>query len=871
AHPALFPLVVFKQVALSIEQGNASFSATAYASYGLILVAFLGDVQLGSQFGQLAIDLLDKIEATDLQAKTVSITNTFVRHHQEALRTCLQPLREGYISGIDTGDIEWAAWCAFPYGMYSYLAGKELTELAPEMETYSTAIANLKQMTPHQYLATYYQSVLNLLGESEVPYRLIGRAYDETVMGFKHQQENDRPAMYHLHINQAMLSYLFGEYEQTLTAIEGCQTYIDGVPGLYIIALLYFYDSLAQLALYHTLERSQQTQAMQRVEKNLAQLEPWVSHAPMNHEHKQTLIEAERCRVMAQRATAIDLYERAIAGAKEHDYVQEEALANELAAKFYLDWGKEKIAAVYMQEAYYCYSRWGAAAKVADLENRYPELLRPILQPSVSSVDALTTLLTITAPPTATIHSGTSHASSSTSLNPTLDFASVIKASQSLAGTIELNELLQQFTQIILQNSGGDRFALLLVDESGEWQVCAKATTHETQLCSEPLTNAPDLPIKLLQYVKNTQTIIAIDELDTDLPIIDDYLIQHQPKSILGLPILNQGHLIGLLYLQNNLVSGAFTTDRVLVLNFLCAQAAISLENARLYQKAQRYAKQIEESQLQIVQNEKMATLGNLVAGVAHEINNPMGFLNGSIQNGEDYVSDLFEYIETYQQKQPPNDEMVELAEELDLDFLQADLPRLLKSMRAATDRIKGISTSLRNFSRADTERKVSANLHDGLDSTLLILKYRLKANEHRPAIEVLQDYGELPEINCFPGQLNQVFMNILANAIDMFDEMAQQTTFEALEEAPQVITIQTKKMESNAVEVYISDNGRGMPDEVRSRIFDHLFTTKGVGKGTGLGLAIARQIIEETHGGALIVSSEVGEGTEFFIQLPTE
>ncbi|MEL7052955.1 MAG: HAMP domain-containing sensor histidine kinase, partial [Cyanobacteria bacterium J06588_5] len=208
----------------------------------------------------------------------------------------------------------------------------------------------------------------------------------------------------------------------------------------------------------------------------------------------------------------------------------------------------------------------------------------------------------------------------------------------------------------------------------------------------------------------------------------------------------------------------------------------------------------------------------------------------------------------------------------IDLDFLLDDFPKLLDSMQAANQRIKSISTSLRTFSRADTEHKVNADLNEGLDSTLLILKYRLKGNENRPAIEVVKDYGDLPTIDCFPGRLNQVFMNLLANAIDIFDEAAEQSSFAELTENPQRITIKTEiHSEQKAVNIRIGDNGRGMPEVVKERIFDHLFTTKGVGKGTGLGLAIAQQIIEEKHGGRLTVRSEPDKGTEFCIQLPIQ
>ncbi|MGL5058460.1 MAG: ATP-binding protein [Microcoleus sp.] len=279
----------------------------------------------------------------------------------------------------------------------------------------------------------------------------------------------------------------------------------------------------------------------------------------------------------------------------------------------------------------------------------------------------------------------------------------------------------------------------------------------------------------------------------------------------------------------------------------------------------------LHSTQLQLVQNEKMSSLGNLVAGVAHEINNPIGFLNGSISNVKDCVRDLIEHLALYQQYYPDAVAPVgKNARDIDLEFTIEDLPKILNSMQAATDRIQSMSKSLRTFSRADTNRKVKANLHDGLDSTLLILKYRLKASEKRPDIRIVRDYGILPEIECFPGQLNQVFMNILANAIDALDEIAQTRSFAELKANPQQITIRTE-IADDLVQIQIRDNGTGMSEDVKQQIFDNLFTTKGVGKGTGLGLAIVRQIVIEKHGGSIAVDSTPGEGTEFIIQLPVK
>ena len=279
----------------------------------------------------------------------------------------------------------------------------------------------------------------------------------------------------------------------------------------------------------------------------------------------------------------------------------------------------------------------------------------------------------------------------------------------------------------------------------------------------------------------------------------------------------------------------------------------------------------LQKAQIQILQSEKMTTLGNLVAGVAHEVNNPIGFLKGSVSNLEEYIKDLFAHIECYQKYYSTTDDAIaEHAEDIDLEYLISDIPKLLYSMRVATERIEDISTSLRTFSRGDISEKVDCNIHKGIDSTILILKYRLKANNIRPGIEVIKEYGSLPPLKCFLGQLNQVFMNIIANAIDAVDIVSERKTLPELKANPYKIAIKTELSTDNTmVIVRIKDNGPGIPEEIKSRIFDNLFTTKSVGKGTGLGLPIARQIIEGNHGGRLSFNSILGEGTEFVIELP--
>ena len=281
--------------------------------------------------------------------------------------------------------------------------------------------------------------------------------------------------------------------------------------------------------------------------------------------------------------------------------------------------------------------------------------------------------------------------------------------------------------------------------------------------------------------------------------------------------------------------------------------------------------KRLQEAQLQLIQHEKMAVLGQLVTGIAHEINNPLSCISGYSELSAEGVNNLIHHLRLYQEKFPyPGEEIEQDAQQIKLEYFLTRLPKMLSVMSESTDRLVAISNSLRTFSRGDTDSKISVNIHEGIDSTLMILQHRLKGNNKRPEIQVIKEYGNIPPVTCYLGQLNQVFMNILANAIDACEESNQELTFDEIQLNPNVITIKTEVSEDNQKAIIkIKDNGTGMSEEIKSRIFDQLFTTKPVGQGTGLGLSISRQIVEETHGGRLTLNSVLGEGTEFAIAIP--
>lgn len=279
---------------------------------------------------------------------------------------------------------------------------------------------------------------------------------------------------------------------------------------------------------------------------------------------------------------------------------------------------------------------------------------------------------------------------------------------------------------------------------------------------------------------------------------------------------------------------------------------------------------ELQRTQSQVIQSEKMSSLGQLVAGVAHEINNPVNFIHGNLVYVQEYTQNLLAFVQLYQEHDSkPVPEIQNAAEDMDLEFLQEDLPRMLSSMKLGTDRIRQIVLSLRNFSRMDEAEFKSVDIHEGIDSTLMILQHRFKAKPEQPEIEVIKDYGNVPLVECYAGQLNQVFMNILVNAIDALEENNAKHTYQEIENNPSRIKIRTSVVNSTWVEVAIADNGIGISKEFQQRIFDPFFTTKPIGKGTGMGMSISYQIVTEKHGGKLECFSTCGEGTEFIIQVP--
>ncbi|MEG4249034.1 AAA family ATPase [Microcoleus sp. Pol10D4] len=564
--PGLLPLLSSTMVSLSLQFGNAPASSVGYAIHGVVLCSFLGEVETGYAFGQLALSLVDRFNAREFKSIILIFFGGFIQHRQEALLAAIPTLKDGYTAGMETGDFLYAGYNISIYFNTHFFGGVELDSWEPELAGYSAALDQVKQYSGRVYLDMTQQKVQNLRETRIRPDLLIGSAYDETVMIPKYLQNNELSGLATAYICKLLLAYLFGNYTAALDYIAQAKEYLIGASGLLHLPIFHFYAALTHLALFPTRPAIEQAQIIAEVEIHQTTLKQWAQNAPMNHLHKWYLVEAEKHRVLGNKAEAIEMYDRAISGAKENKFLNEEALANELAAKFYLEWDKEKFAQLYMIEAYYCYIQWGATAKVKDLETRYPQLLKPI------QAGRKNTKTTATGTTTALVNN--------------LDISTVMKASQAISGEILLDNLLSSLIKILMESAGAQRGYLILSSQE-KLLIEAEGTINSQQvtvLQSIPVEDCQELSSAIVNYVSRTQESVVLDEAFREGQFTNDpYIQKNQPKSILCVPLINQAQIVSIVYLENNLTAGAFTPERVELLKVLSGQAAISIQNSQLY------------------------------------------------------------------------------------------------------------------------------------------------------------------------------------------------------------------------------------------------------------------------------------------------
>jgi predicted ATPase/serine phosphatase RsbU (regulator of sigma subunit)/tRNA A-37 threonylcarbamoyl transferase component Bud32 len=593
--PDLLTSLVYTMVILSMQYGNAPQSAFAYTLYGMFLCGELENIHKGYRAGQLALKLLDKFNAEKLKPIVTENFDSCVRHWKEHFYYSSQSYQKSIQNGLEIGDVKIACHNAMHYSVSNFLIGENLENVHHIYLKYIDLMLKNKQEWNLVYTQVWVQIALNLQNKSQNRLRLIGDFFNEIESIPEFIKTNNGVSLLCVYLGKEQLAYLFKNNQLALEQANQADQYINYVPGMILNALHNFYDSLIHLAAYPNADELTRQEYLQKVVDNQKKMQIWAHHAPMNYQHKYDLVEAEKARILGQ-IEAIDLYEQAIEGARENRYIQEEALAYELAAEFYQARGMEKFAQTYMKEAHYRYQQWGAFAKVEDLEARYPQfLMKKITREMQTQIQTKSTIAMINM-----------HSTSNQNTSSWLDMNSLMKASQTLSGEIVLSLLLDKMMHIVIENAGAEK-GFLLLPENEHWFIEAQyiESYDVTVLQSLPLQDSQLLSVNIIQYVARTkEDVVLHDATEAGRFTRDPYIVKQQPKSVLCAPLINQGKLTGILYLENNLTTGAFTKDRLDVLHVLSSQVAISIENALLYrtleQKVEQRTAQLAEANEEI-------------------------------------------------------------------------------------------------------------------------------------------------------------------------------------------------------------------------------------------------------------------------------
>jgi predicted ATPase/signal transduction histidine kinase/tRNA A-37 threonylcarbamoyl transferase component Bud32 len=825
AAPQLFPLIAFKGVTLSLKYGNAPMSSLWWAIYGFILCGKVGDIPRGSDFGKLALILAHAPAARTIRPRTVFVVNAFVRHWTEPLETKLGEFQETYRTALKVGDLEMAGLSAYFYCNTLFVGGAELPGLERKAATFSDRIRKLKQGAPLCFNEAYRQVMLNLMGKSAQPCDLVGEAYNEEEMLPVHEQSNDISAMHVVYYNKLYLSYLFCQYRRAFDYAKKGLRSVEGVTATTGEPLFALYYTLTGFAVFAELSQSERRKVRRQADAYIKKMRTWAAHAPMNHLHKYHLMNAERARVFAQEHRAMTCYESAISLAGKHGYLQEEALAYELSARFHLAYGRPRMAKACLQEARYCYQRWGATAKVKHLEEEYETLL-------LSSVSL----------PSA----GTGQTTSGTTVTTSgawkgLDLATVMKAFQAISGEIVLKNLVEKLLLMVIESAGAQKGSLILKSKEGlvvEGEGCSEGNDIRV-LQSTPIESSTDLSPAVVNFVTRTGETLVLDDASHQGNFINEpYIVTNRTKSILCAPLILQGKLTGIVYLENNLSTGAFAQDRLEMVKLLCAQAAVALENARLYgDLEQRVAERTNElEQARNLAERASKSKSEFLANMSHELRTP---LNAIIGFSEILQDQLFGDLSEKQ-----------------LSFVA----NVLDSGRHLLQLINDILDMAKVESGRMTLQLSTVSLLPLLENSLTMIGDTAVRQGSSVTLRIEKGLHEAT-IRADVVKFRQIVFNLLSNAVKFTPDGG-------------MVSLQADK-QGNELVISVVDTGIGLAAEDRSRIFapfEQVDSSLGRRQqGTGLGLALTRKLVE-LHGGRIWAESPgPGMGSTFSFTIPFE
>jgi predicted ATPase/signal transduction histidine kinase len=867
AQKLLVPLIL-QRVRLSLEYGNGRFSPHGYATYGFVVSTFLDDPAAGRRFGLLAIELATRFQDSMQYARALYVQAGFIDPWTRSARAGIPQLAEAYKILLECGDWQYAEACFTVLCWRRLALGEPLQELLAENQKFIDLLGAWKNPDTRSLHRAFRQTVLLLTGAQDEPWQAIP---------LSHLQWPTSKA----HAGQVLLEqhYLLRQLEQAMAVAVEIAGLMSSSPGLFLRTTHAFYYALSAAAVYPGASEGRKQELLALMEQQRAYLEKCAWRAPENFAPYHLLVRAELARVRGQHVEAHTRYEEAIAAARASGFTSVEALACEQACRFQLEVHRFPLAAAYLVEALNAYERWGAAGKVHLLVAEQAHLLRSYS----GDFQSWDHKLQRAGPSRAWPQGGeypelpsTTSLSSTDTLTEVLDVSSVMKASQAISSELHFPQLAANLIDILMESTGAQRGVLVLqreadffVEASGEVGrgsaplLPVQRMAHSDALCQT-----------IAELVLSTGSHLLLDDAAAQEPFRGDaYIARHHVRSVLCVPILHRKQLLGLVYLENNLIAGAFNANRLKAVGMLSAQAAISIENAGLYRKLEESNRTLEQRvqerteqlhsknaelqgalerlktmQAQIITQEKLAFLGSLTSGIAHELKNPLNFVKNFSELSLELVQELREAME----------------ERKESGSLLEELEQNISKVCEHEQRASGIINGMLRHARNNRSEPQATAINQVVEDAVRLVHHGLRAMRPPRPVSIDTSFDDtVPPCHLVPEDLSRVILNLLDNACYAAREKAQR------EGAGQPRLWVSTRWTGTEVEIRVRDNGNGVPAGVRDKLFTPFFTTKPVGEGTGLGLSLSHEIIVVALGGRLRVESEEGQYAEFTVALP--